>query len=302
MSMLPSARRTSTKDFYACGARVQIPSIKVTNEAAVRHKTDLAVRPKGVVLRRRHTVSSVGDAQRSLRSHVGLLKQTLTFTDDVISSRSPQSVSYRQARKDLSHVFHHVINAPRRYPRVDVGRHNCRGDPRKHPLCHLNCVQPTAIQSSDRERVVPRPIHHPSPSVLPSDSVHHSRVVACPSHMLYRDMRVVPASKSVQWEEEVLKNVTSSTAIRLRAAGGRRGGREGEGEVGRGDVMVERGKVGSVLGDEVEVEKVGSGVWDYVMSLERGAKPLWRRGGRREVITLDNDATFSKVQSDATAM
>lgn len=299
---------------------MQIPNIKI-NRPNGRHKSgpdsaaanSIATPPpppgSGRSRLRRHTV---GDAQSSLRAQVGELRQTLRFSEDVVSSRSPQSVSYGQARDGLSRVFLPVSRTSRRrrvqFPELtgDVGQHNCRGEPRKHPLCHLHSVQTAAPQLDRKWEGLGRQRTDPTRRVpsLPGD-IHHGNIPSYPSNMLYHYMRVVPTSESVQWEEEALKTVTSSTAVRLRNTKKCRG-REGKGEKGGTNAVMERGELRSAFGDEVEVEsdECVSVVQDYVTSLERGAKPLFlgagRKGregrrGRRDIIVLDSETTFDKV-------
>lgn len=299
--MLPSP--ASTKDFYACGARVQVPNIRVSNKtkkwpnsvstAAPLAPLDCDSRLGNSGYRRRHTV---GGEREALRSHVGQLKQALTFSDDVVSSISPQAVSYCQARGCLDQVFRPGPLTRRRRVRLpggDVGRHSCRGEVRQHRLCHLRSTT-VPHTTSDRDRhhaMTTTHITQRSPSLLP---VRHGDVASYPSDMLYREMRVVPANSSVHWEAELLKRVTSSTAARL-GAGETAKKREREREE-VSEAITARGKGG--VGDRVEVENREHRTREYVRSLEDGAKPVTRGEGersRRDVIVLDNDTTFTKV-------
>ena len=307
--------RASAKDFYACGARVQIPSIKVSNKTTKRHKSVTTVSPlarlgsENSVSRRRHTT---GGERESFRSHVGHLKQSLTFSDDVVSTLSPQAVSYSHARGRLAHVFRagpansstgglagggvRLLRG-----RGDVGRRDCRGEARQHPLCHLRrATVPHTERDGDRHLPVKlrpgvAPLTQRSSSLRPP---LRSDVPSYPSGMLYRGLRVVPVSRSVQWEDELLQNVTSSTAARL---GARRkaGKKEDEEEEEESEAMMEREKpkssVKGELDDEVEERYRGCKVEEYVRSLKEGAKPVSRRVGERGRIVLDNDTTFTKV-------
>ena len=256
---------------------MQIPSIQVTHRKKARRPEPRAIAPS-TGLRRRHTV---GEAQTCLRSHVGELKRTLTFSEDVISSISPQALSYQQARERLARVLR-----PAQVTRLgrDVGRHNCRGDARRHPLCLL----PPAVVHEDRERSKPHRPLPPSQHQLPpsTSSTSHGNVASHPSNMLYRRIVTVPANKSVQWKEQALEKISSSTATRFR--GGQREGREVREEVEEETVEVSEGVKdgGEVEGDRRRV--------DYMACLERGARSVWTRG-RRDVISLDNDTTFTKV-------
>lgn len=94
--------------------------------------------------------------------------------------------------------------------------------------------------------------------------------------------------------------MTSSTAVRLR--GLRDDDKVDEGEHGEEvtGVISQREKSGSVVGDEVEMGRSEESVYrvqDYVANLEQGAKPVYHRRGRSDIITLDNDTRFDKVYS-----
>ena len=106
--------------------------------------------------------------------------------------------------------------------------------------------------------------------------------------MLYRNLRIVPASNSVQWETEALEKLTPSTMGRLK-----KGEEEGKHEA---DAITEGGMSSSTVGMEVGMESEGRvhRVQDYVTSLEQGARPVPHTEGR-DVITLDNDMRFDKV-------
>ena len=109
--------------------------------------------------------------------------------------------------------------------------------------------------------------------------------------MLYRNLRIVPTTKSVQWETEALKKLTSSTAVRLK-----KGEEHGEELT---DAVTEGGVSSSAVGGEVGVESEGRvyRVQDYLSSLEQGARPVHHHTEGRDAITLDNDTRFDKVHN-----
>lgn len=104
--------------------------------------------------------------------------------------------------------------------------------------------------------------------------------------MLYRNLRIVPTTKSVQWETEALKKLTSSTAVRLK-------------KEELTDAVTEGGVSSSAVGGEVGVESEGRvyRVQDYVSSLEQGARPVHHHTEGRDAITLDNNTRFDKVHT-----
>lgn len=109
--------------------------------------------------------------------------------------------------------------------------------------------------------------------------------------MLYRNLRIVPTSKSVKWETEALEKLTPSTVGRLKKGEDRR--EEGKHEA---DAIIEGGMSSSTVGVEVGMESEGRlhRVQHYVTSLEQGAMPVPHTEGR-DVITLDNNMRFDKV-------
>lgn len=109
--------------------------------------------------------------------------------------------------------------------------------------------------------------------------------------MLYRNLRFVPTSKSVQWESEALEKLTPSTVGRLKKGEGRQ--EEGKHEEELTDAITERGMSSSTFGVEVGMESEGR-VQDYVANLEQGAKPVHHTEGK-DIITLDNNTRFDKV-------
>lgn len=92
---------------------------------------------------------------------------------------------------------------------------------------------------------------------------------------------------------EALKNLTTSTAVRLKKDEGRQ--EEGKHEE-LTDAITERGMSSSAVGGEVGVESEGRVNKDYVASLEQGAKPVHHTEGR-DVIALDNNTRFDKVHT-----
>ena len=203
-----------------------------------------------------------------MRSHVGELKRAMTFTEEVVTSRSPHSLSYSQARGQLPRVFLPPLASDTTCRRPRVGREMGARDFRRH-LCYLSGPGPPATH--DRPAMS---LSHPPPSLPP----HVSHAPSCPSGMLYRKVKIFPPSQSVHWEGRLLAGVTSSTAARLG------GGARGEGE-----------EVIAVKSESVRGEEVKEGEQEnYRDSLGKGAKPIWGRG-RGDTIVLDNNTTFTKV-------
>ena len=257
--MLPSG-----KDLYACGAGVLVPSIRVGEERERSYGP--ATKP-----RRRHTVA--GDSL--LRSQLGQLRHSLRFTEEVVSSRSPHSISYKQARGRLGEAF--LPSLPLKKTQRRAADRDGRPYERRRHLCYLH--GPPHPPARERASIS----HSESVSIEPLSSAVCS-LPSCPSGMLYRRLKTVPASKSVQWEERMLEEVTSSTARRL--GGGRKRDEEFEGK------LEEVKETESVENEEGEGESRDQ---NYPHCLERGAKPIWRRG-RGDLIVLDNSITFTKVK------
>ena len=265
--------RLPAKDLYACGAGVHVPSIRVNEDGNRRSARHVTASSRSEPPRRRRTVVAGIDGIL-LRSQVGELRRSLTFTEDVVSSRSPHSVSYRQALRKLGDVFLPTLPPDATHERDRRPRNRRVVVDTKRHLCYLH--GPPSVQSSTNNEH-----YRPSePALLKSasSSVHH--VSSHPSGMLYRKLRTVPVAKSVQWEERLLGGVTSSTAVRL--GGGRR------------EEEVEREEEEEVNEAEVEEEDEERREDNYTVCLGKGAKPIWRRG-KGDFILLDNNNTFTKV-------
>ena len=267
--------RLPVKDLYACGAGVHVPSIRVNEDGNRRSTRHVAASSRSEPPRRRRTVVAGRDGIL-LRVQVSQLRRSLTFTEDVVSSRSPHSVGYRQALRNLGDVFLPTLppDATERERRhrnrrvvVDTKRH----------LCYLH--GPPSVQSHDRPTNNER-CRSSELALLKSVSSSAHHVASHPSGMLYRKLRTVPVAKSVQWEERLLGGVTSSTAVRL--GGGRREKEE------------EKEEEEEANGAEVEEEDEERREDNYTVCLGKGAKPIWRRG-KGDFILLDNNNTFTKV-------
>ena len=252
-------------ELYACGAGVHVPTLRVTDER--KRGGSSAAAGLGEPQRRRRSRT---DGQRtSLRGHVRELRRCLTFSGDVVSSRSPHAISYSQAREQLPCSF---LLPPLASSRKKPDRREGLCDHRRH-LCYLH--GPPA-----QGRLTPTP-SHPSSSLQPQPSHVVSHAPSCPSGMLYRKLKTVPASMSCQWEGRVLAEVTSFTAARLGGAKKKKNKDECD-------------DVESVKCDEVKTVEEKQEHDDYKSCLGKGARPIWKRG-RGDTLILNNNTTFNKV-------
>ena len=235
---MPSGRNkaASCDQLYACGSRVHMPTVSSTPNGAktVTRFTKGAVEHATPSLNCKRTSKHAdGGVKSSLKRQLGELGKTLAFSEDVISTRSPQSLSYQQAKDGLKRAFRPITTTEEGKKGVvkpseftgDGGRHDCRRGVKKHPLCHLNNAYPSVRLDNKQEGIS----ESPSPTLAPPRDTSlasfscPSHVPSLPSNMLYHRVKVLPASKSIPWEEVALQKMSSSTAAALsgRAKTGR---------------------------------------------------------------------------------
>ena len=261
-------------------------------------------------------------SSRAYKSRVTELSTALTFSEDVVSSRSPHCISYAAARRGVGGIFRaegfEQELRRKTTDREQVGRHNCRGESKKHTC---NFYSPVDKLPSRRERKPLRRVKS-VPSRIP-ESVSSSESDS--GSVVHQRAREVPASVSVRWEEQTLHRLSSATARRLVAACPRARDRE------RMDTLLERkhekieearsterrsffqvseklvptrsgaepssalilspaeGDEGKSLDDDSPPRR------DFSEQLRGGARPVRQKKLDDRTIVLDNDARFVKA-------
>lgn len=263
-------------------------------------------------------VASQDEHHPSYKSRVTELSKTLTFSEDVVSSRSPHCISYAAARRGIGGIFRTVKleQEPKRKTTTEsFGRYNYRGEPKKHTCNFYGSVdEPPTYQH------VRKPLRRVKsvPSEIPeSVSGISSSEFDSGSAVVHHRAREVPASVSVRWEEETLHRLSSATARRLVSVCPRTRDRE------RMDALLEK-KHGEVRSTErkpfLQASKQGPDAdsssalilppagdedknssddspprRDFLAQLQGGARPVRQKKPDSRTIVLDNDAHFVKT-------
>ena len=286
----------SEPDLFACGTGVRIPSLSAT------------------VGRRSAQTNAPPDTRRPCRAprtandRITDLSRTLAFSEEVVSDISPECVSYAKAKGRMRSLFRPgdlgLGVCLRQSPRESGGRHDCRGEPKRHIPCHLR--QPR------QEQWIPTRTGHEEKLLhtVPSQDLGlpHKLSYTKDGSLEFWHAKMVPPSKSLPWEEQTLQRLSSSTTMMLSTK--------------RGTAMTE-----TMLPVKKSPQKWSSSEqttfskeqsshhhhscsnWerrpvdteaasppkDFLTELKRGAHPVHQRRGDSTTIVLDNMARFDKV-------
>ncbi len=325
--------------FFACGDGVHMPSIRTG--AGRKHVRSFTV-PAGAGARTRgertrppvSKQSSEEDKAHKLNRRLTELSETFTFSDDVVCSRSPHSLSYAKARGRLSSIFRPEGLRPAdlsRFRRLEpeAGRHHYKGEPRRH-LCRIydpsDETPPIPQGRTKRRRRGGEGTKHvhlptsPSQSKMDSSPSHYRSEARYHGNSAPEGMRIIPPSLSVLWEEDTLHRLSNETTRRLIDECPRAKERERlegilEGKQKKpGKVVLEKSFLEpqrSMTIATVESEEGGREqstqqqshasedttsltTGDFLVALGEGARPI-RQGKGGRTIVLDNDARFEKV-------
>lgn len=145
---------------------------------------------------------------------VSELGTALKFDEEVVLSRCPHSIGYKKALEislnDALHPSHHYA----RKDRKPLGRHNCRGELKRHVPCHLRSQSlPLDVKLIT---AAPRPfvetsVRKPTPTANSSIAGASARP------------KEFPAPLPEEWEAKTLLRLSSATARRFRRLGGLHG-------------------------------------------------------------------------------
>ena len=309
-------------DFFPCGTRVQMPTLHAAASVAPKESPDTPGKDTPSESRR-------GGLDRpTLKRHVTEeLGRTLQFSHDVVSSRSPQAVSYAKAKGEMREMYRPsslgVILAVPNTVSEPIGRHDCRGDAKKHSLCHLR-----APPTKSREMPAlpaPRRRSRSLPSKTADDAdwtpqAHQLNLLSpCPSQheaaSSPRHSKMVPASASVLWEEQTLQRLSSATARRLVEECPRARERARLEELLRrrwrtkgveedvhspssshADTALQASRTHSPISPLSRSNRPSSpSPLKFTNELSSGARPVCQQRCSGRMIILDNDTTFHKV-------
>jgi len=286
----------SEPDLFACGTTVLISSVCATagkrsvgTDASTEHQ---------------RTKRSSG-LSCNVKRQVSELSRTLAFSEEVVSDISPECVSYANARGGMRSLFKSdgLGLAVQKKTRECVGRHDCRGEPKRHLPCHLHQPrqeQPMRMCAQD-ETLHKQPSHYE----FPSEHLRYSDG----SGLNLQHAKVVPPSKSLPWEEQTLQQLSTSTKRMLGANRDAVAATERE----RTNLSIDKSpQKAHHLGLEHK-QSSGEATFptlqnrrladadvvpqpkDFLTELKRGAHPVYQRKGDGTTIVLDNAAHFNKV-------
>lgn len=322
--MLPSPGT----DLFPCGTRVHMPSLH--SPASVGNSRPNRSTPGGRTRVRSHTPkesrrSGISDRQMLARRTTVELGRSLQFSDDVVSSRSPQTISYAKSKGEMENIFRPdnlgftLTTAPKEsISRRDWSLTN------KHYPCHL---RGSSTRVQDQQRVEHRCRSRSLPG-KPSDAAgstegwgvgqdHSFLSPRCSwreRSTVPRSSKTVPISASVLWEEQTLHRLSSATARRLVKECPRARERE------RLERLLERRPLDGAAQKSAPVSLSSSNAASldaaepilatpprpdqassspppvsFSDELRAGAKPVHRLGGDAGTIVLDSNVSFRKV-------
>ena len=286
---------SSGSDFFACGYKVRMPNIQNQVEGG-RTNTPSTARPspsKNML----STRSQVHDSGR----RVNELGKLLSFTDDVVSHRSPRSISYTKARESTRSLFKPEeldvgIGTHLRKTRGVVGRHDCRGEPKRHIPCHL--------QLDDHSPLLGTHTQYGTTGQMKRDFIHernsHDQLHVEDGYFLGRVRSVAP-SKSIPWHEQTLKKVSSSTARHLTGQPSTDSLDDNLKRFSHRRLRQSRHAISNPDFDGGMEDTCGPCTDDlpqprnFIKELQAGAKPVHQRMSDGCTILLSNNARFNKV-------
>ena len=242
----------------------------------------------------------------SVKRQVSELSRTLVFSEEVVSDISPECVSYASVKGDMRTLFkpNSLGLGMQKKTMECVGRHDCRGEPKRHLPCHLyqpRQEQAVPMHARDKTFHMQRS-HHEFPG-------EHSRY-ADGSGLVLQHAMVVPPSKSLPWEEQTLQRLSTSTKTMLEANRDAVAATDRERtmlSVGKSppkahrlEYMWSSGEITLPQGPRPHTQRptdvdVVPQPKDFLTELKRGAHPVHQRKGDGTSIVLDNAAHFNKV-------
>lgn len=296
----------SKTDLYACGHKVYIPSPRTSP------RTGLDSRPQS----RRHNRSTFSDGtsfgqtskthrhMSPLYTHLQELGKNLEFSDDVITEVSPHLLSYAKSKKSIRSLFCPnnlgILTPHSRPTREPIGRHDCRGEIKKH----LPCLSSPGVR--DRDLTSLPKTDGVGSKLSEIDCKLHEQHLGKTKRLTNTRVYMAPSTKSVLWEDETLGKVSSYTARRL----------SGKHSTVSVDILLSRSKPALVQEQESVVKNASSSLFsnvlsqsdmeqsvsppprDFLSELQDGARPVHQKIADQTKIILDSDGKFDTVIED----
>lgn len=286
---------SSGSDFFEVGYKVRMPNIQHRSGSVNSSGTPAMPLP-------RKTNCAAHSQSHTAGRDISELSKILSFSDDVVSHRSPSSVTYSKA-KESAHSLFKVndldvhIGSHLKKSRGVVGRHDCRGLPKRHIPCHLHLEEPicaprlgTMLLKVSAESMIKR-----DHSALQGNNHEQSDE----NFFLGRVKSVAPSS-SIPWQEQTLSKINSSTARHLVGLPStdtldddnyRQLSHKSSRQIKLAVAQSYEDKREASCGDTDDVPQPAN----FTRELETGARPVHQMKGAGNTIVLTNNARFNKV-------
>ena len=285
----------SETDLFACGYKVHIPSLQSLPTSSKDDRSAPATQARSPVA---STSAHRPKNSSQLNSQVKDLGKSLAFSDDVVSTRSPHSVSYSKAKGGLKALYQPNdlgIGSHMKTTSNTVGRHDCRGEPKKHLPCHLHNPTDTKPEYPQRNKRNTKSLTQQNDLDFHQLPKHTRGITTKPG------LCMVPSEKSVLWEDEILGKVSSSTARQLTGQISHLtlDGKENPNHSHPSSFVPNQSTgIFSDIFREDDVERNTQLSTppqpDYLSECRDGARPVHQRKGGNTIV-LDNGALFDKV-------
>lgn len=274
-------------ELYSCAAKVHTPALRTQMDAKAHDSV------RGGNTQQKHMCTFTPYREHAAPSlDVSELCRTLKFDDEVVLSRCPQSIGYKKA---LEMNLHGALHLSERKDKRPLGRHNCRGELKRHVPCQprsqslpVDVKLDTTAQKRSFLRTPEggKPTSTANPSVA---SVHSD---------------VFQAAASEEWEAKTLLRLSSATARRLA-----RGGLPGAEPAATftpapAPTSRERREAVPSLADEnskgqlQQPASTSATSNRFLAEFLSGALPVHRPRCTDKTIVLDNKSKFKKVLQD----
>lgn len=194
-----------------------------------------AIQSRGEPSEARRSSQPSREGSRKLKRRLTELSETLSFSDDVVCTRSPHTLPYTKVKGRLNTIFQldasklELPGASTRYRRLEppTSRLHYRGGPRRH-LCRLHdpAEEGVPVPRGGRRRSGKlRKTGEEGQSIHLQTSTSDARMDSLygtsryeprfHSHSCPEGLRTVPPSVSVLWEEHTLCRLSDETARRF---------------------------------------------------------------------------------------
>ena len=280
-------------DFFPVGYKVRMPNVH-------NHSGHGSISAPSRPSPRSNTLTSARvQSHQVTKKEVNELGKLLTFSDDVVSHRSPNSVTYNKAREGAQALFKTSelgdvrIGSHLKTSKGVVGRHDCRGEPKRHLPCHL--------QSDDQSSTL---LSTQWSTHLPKKGSTFRHVASGRSgeeEFLLGRVRSVAPSQSIPWQEQTLTKVSSSTARHLIGLPSSESLADRQLSFKRSHQLIPDSSSDKHLdagGEEATLCTDSNGVRQqkgFIKELQMGAKPVHQTRGDGNSILLTNNTRYNKV-------